>query len=186
MSLSFIFLTSLKKNYVTTNEELLLQLHAYSALNNIYSHSPTFSPINYCQGRLKRSNDHNIPSTKSLFLNSSFMWPTRRKALWTATRKLHPRTGHEDPEVEKRYSSTLSLTSALDGVGGQRHAPAALHPGTTRCSLYRRLGGPQDRSGRVRKISPTPGFDPQTVQHVASRYADWAIPAHWTVTRINF
>ena len=27
------------------------------------------------------------------------------------------------------YSSTLSLTSALDWVGGQRHAPAALPPG---------------------------------------------------------
>jgi hypothetical protein len=30
--------------------------------------------------------------------------------------KVHPRTGHEGPEWEK-YSSTLSLTSALDGVG---------------------------------------------------------------------
>jgi hypothetical protein len=39
--------------------------------------------------------------------------------------------------------------------------------------LYRRLGGPQDRSGRVRKISPPPGFDPRTVQPVASRYTDW-------------
>ena len=29
---------------------------------------------------------------------------------------------------EQRYSSTLSLTSALDGVGGQRHALAALPP----------------------------------------------------------
>ena len=28
-----------------------------------------------------------------------------------------------------RYSSTLSLTSALDGADGQRHAPAALPPG---------------------------------------------------------
>jgi hypothetical protein len=28
-----------------------------------------------------------------------------------------------------RYSSTPSLTSAIDGVGGQRHAPAALPPG---------------------------------------------------------
>jgi len=27
------------------------------------------------------------------------------------------------------YSSTLSLTSALDGVGGQRHVSAALLPG---------------------------------------------------------
>ena len=32
--------------------------------------------------------------------------------------------------------------------------PAALSPGKTRYPLYRRLGGPQGRSGRVRKISP--------------------------------
>ena len=31
-------------------------------------------------------------------------------------RKVHPRTGHEGPEGEQRYSSTLSLTLALDGV----------------------------------------------------------------------
>ena len=28
--------------------------------------------------------------------------------------------------MEYRYSSTLSLTSTIDGVGGQRHSPAAL------------------------------------------------------------
>ena len=38
------------------------------------------------------------------------------------------RTGHESPEGNKKYNSTLSLTSALDGVGGQCHAPAALPP----------------------------------------------------------
>jgi hypothetical protein len=32
--------------------------------------------------------------------------------------KVHPRTGHEGPEGEKRYSSILSLISTLDGVGG--------------------------------------------------------------------
>ena len=63
------------------------------------------------------------------------------------------------------------------GVGGQRHAPAALTSGKTWYPLYRKLGGPQGRSGRVRKISPPPGFDPRTVQPVASRYTDWAIPA---------
>ena len=47
------------------------------------------------------------------------------------------------------YSSILSLTSALDGVGGQCHASAALAPGKTWYSLYRRLGW----SGQVRKIS---------------------------------
>ena len=42
----------------------------------------------------------------------------------------------------------------------------------------RRLGGPQGRSGRVREISPPPpGFGPQTIHPVASRYTDWAIPA---------
>jgi hypothetical protein len=48
------------------------------------------------------------------------------------TFKFHPRTGHEGPEGEKRYSSTLSLTLALDGVRGQRHVPAALPPGKTK------------------------------------------------------
>ena len=63
------------------------------------------------------------------------------------------------------------------GVGGQHYAPAALHPGKTRYPLCRRLGGPQDRSGPVREISPSPGFDPRTVQPVASRNTDCAIPA---------
>jgi hypothetical protein len=43
-------------------------------------------------------------------------------------------------------------------VGGQHHAPAALPLGKTRYPLYRRLGGPQGRSGRVRKISPPTGI----------------------------
>jgi hypothetical protein len=62
-------------------------------------------------------------------------------------------------------------------VGGQHHASAALPTGKTRYLLYRRLGGPQGRSGRVRQISPPPAFDPRTVQPVASRY--WlSYPAH--------
>jgi hypothetical protein len=59
-------------------------------------------------------------------------------------------------------------------VGGQHHAPTALPPGETRYPLYRRLRGPQGRSGRVQKISPPRGFDPRTVQPVVSRYSDWA------------
>jgi hypothetical protein len=30
----------------------------------------------------------------------------------------------------------------------------------------------------VRKISSPPGFDPRTVQSLASRYTDWVIPTH--------
>jgi len=73
---------------------------------------------------------------------------------------------------EQKYSSTLSLTSALDGVGGQRHAPAALPPVKPRYPLYRRLGRPQGRSGWMRKISLPPRFDHRTVQLLASRYTD--------------
>ena len=61
------------------------------------------------------------------------------------------------------------------GVGGQRHTAAALTPGETRYPLSWRLGGLHGRSGRVRKISPIPGFDPRTVQPVVSRYTDWAV-----------
>ena len=55
-------------------------------------------------------------------------------------------------------------------MGGQRHVPAALPPGKTWYPQYRRQGGPQGRSGRVRKISSQPGYEPRTVQTVASRY----------------
>ena len=75
------------------------------------------------------------------------------------------------------YSSTLSITSALDVVGGQLHAPVTLPPEKTRYTLYTRLGGLQVPPGWVRKISSPPGFDPRTVQPVESRYTDWAIPA---------
>jgi len=78
----------------------------------------------------------------------------------------------EQATQAQKYSSTLSLTSALGGVGGKCHAPAALPPGKTRYPLYRRLGGPQDRSGQVRKSSSSLGFYPRTVQTVASRYTD--------------
>jgi len=58
------------------------------------------------------------------------------------------------------------------GVGGQRHAPAALAAVKTLYPLYRRLGVPQDRSGKVRKIWPPLGFDARTFQPVANRYTD--------------
>ena len=58
------------------------------------------------------------------------------------------------------------------GVGGQRHALAALPPGRTRYPLYKRLVGLWVQPGRVRKISPPAGLDPRTVQPVASRYTD--------------
>jgi hypothetical protein len=64
----------------------------------------------------------------------------------------------------------------------QHHTPA-LPPGMTRYPLYRRLGGPQGRSGRMQKILPPPGFNSRTAQLVASRYTDYAIPAHFILEK---
>jgi hypothetical protein len=62
----------------------------------------------------------------------------------------------------------------------------SLPPGKTRYPLCRRLGGSQSRSGPVWKISPPPGFDPRTVQPVASRYTDYATrPTRTIYNRIN-
>jgi hypothetical protein len=91
------------------------------------------------------------------------------RSLTGCTGTVHTRTGHEGPEGEYMYSSSLSLTPVLNGVGGQRHASAVLPPGKTRYPLCRRLDGSQSRSGRVRLISPPLGFDPRTVQPVTKR-----------------
>ena len=113
---------------------------------------------------------------KGLIYVKHFMWEnvglpaTCRSHKVMVKGKVHPRTGHEGPEGEKTYSPILSFASGLDGVCGQRHAPAAFLPVKTRYPSYRRLGGHQGQSGRVRKISPPHGFDPRTVQLVASRY----------------
>ena len=53
--------------------------------------------------------------------------------------KVYPRTGHEGPEGSRGIAVLF-----LDGVGGQRNAPAT--PETTRYPLYRKVGGPQGRS----------------------------------------
>ena len=75
--------------------------------------------------------------------------------------KVHPPTGHEGQEREQWYRYTLSLTSILDGRGWLTPRPGRFTSGKgTRFQLHRRLGGPQERSGRMRKISLPRGFDP--------------------------
>ena len=62
---------------------------------------------------------------------------------------------------EYKYSSTLSLTSALDGVSGLRHAPGPFtHGKNSRYPLYIRVGGSQGRSGRRGKPRPHRGSSP--------------------------
>jgi hypothetical protein len=115
--------------------------------------------------------------------------------------KISPRTGHEGSEGEYRYSSILSLTSALVVGGWSTSWPGRFTSRKeTQYTLYRRLCGPQCRYGRVQKIPPTQGFDSRTLQPLASRCTDWAIhsnkfyrhfnifPGHKTLqnTSLNF
>jgi hypothetical protein len=82
--------------------------------------------------------------------------------------QVHPTTGHEDPELEHRYYSNLSLTSVLDDSGCSPPRPSRFtpekRPGTD-C-----IGRSQGRPGPVRKISPSQGLNIRTFPPVATRY----------------
>ena len=76
------------------------------------------------------------------------------------------------------YSSTLPSTSALDGGGWSAPCPGRFTP-RKRSGTHCTGGWLAPRAGLdgCGKSSPAPGLDPRTVQPVASRYTDWAIPA---------
>jgi len=66
------------------------------------------------------------------------------------------------------------MTAALEGGEWSAARPGrTLPPGKTRYSFYRRLGGPQGRSGGAENLVPT-GIRSRTVQPVVSRNTDWA------------
>ena len=66
------------------------------------------------------------------------------------------------------------MTAALEGgEWSAARSGRTLPPGKTRYPLYRRLGGPQGRSGRAENVVPT-GIRSRTIHPVVSRYTDWA------------
>jgi hypothetical protein len=82
---------------------------------------------------------------------------------------------HEDTAVQ--YSSTLSLTSALDGVGVQRCATAyPWERDPVPIAQDARLN--PSPIGKGAENFALPKFDPGFIQPVASRYTDYAITAH--------
>ena len=84
------------------------------------------------------------------------------------------RTGQESPKGEQNYSSTLSLTQALDGCGWSTPRPSSFTPRAKKPDTHSTGGWVFPRAGldRYGKSRPTLGFDPRTVQPVASRYTD--------------
>jgi hypothetical protein len=76
-------------------------------------------------------------------------------------------------QAMKAQRAFMALTLALDGDGWLMPRPRCFTPGKEiQYPLYRTPGGSQGRSGWLRKISSTPGFDPRTVQPIASHYPE--------------
>jgi hypothetical protein len=98
------------------------------------------------------------------------------------TGKFYPITGHESQEGEEMYSSSLSLTSALDGVGSQPRCPARERPGTPCIGGGVGPRGGLDGCGKSHSLA---GFDDRTVQPVAGCYTDCVIPAHTCIVYIQ-
>jgi len=70
------------------------------------------------------------------------------------------------------------MTAALEGCEWSAARPGrTLTPGKTRYPFYRRLGGPQGRSGRAENLVPT-GIRFRTVQPVAQSLYRLSYPAH--------
>ena len=76
--------------------------------------------------------------------------------------------------VEVQLYSYFNLGARCGWVVNAKPRPLYLRE-TDLERIAQRLGGLQGRSGRVRKISLPPGFDPRTLQPVASSYTDYAI-----------
>ena len=90
------------------------------------------------------------------------------------------------PAIKAQQASRgiLSVTSTLYECWWSNPRSGPFSPRKeTRQPIYRKLGGPQGRYGRMRKISPPPVFDPQNVHFAVSCYTNYAIVAHSSVNK---
>jgi hypothetical protein len=87
--------------------------------------------------------------------------------------KVHPIRGHEGPDGEYRYSSTLSLTSVLDSGGWSTPRPGLV------LIVHEAGWAPGPVWTGAEKISPPTGIrPPDRPTRSESRYTDYAVPAH--------
>ena len=83
--------------------------------------------------------------------------------------KVYPRTGHKGRDAGQRYSTTLSLTSSVEGVGGQRQASTVLTPEERRFShcaggwVSRWVGVQGCGKSLLHRVSIPGPFSPQRV-----------------------
>jgi len=81
------------------------------------------------------------------------------------------------PGVAQRVGRGIALLFHVRGTRRGEWSAArpgrTLPSGKTRYPFYRRLGGPEGRSGRAENLVPT-GIRSRTLQPIVSRYTDWA------------
>jgi hypothetical protein len=99
------------------------------------------------------------PADKSLCYHLSFQTNVANRTLSTVYQQRkwiseicasYKKSTHYTPcrqKGKRRYTSTSFLISTLDGLSGQRHAPAALYP-LRKYPLYQEAGWPEIQCGR--------------------------------------
>jgi hypothetical protein len=77
--------------------------------------------------------------------------------VYSRVSNVHTITCHEGPEGGRGVALLFLQPRRLIRVDGQSHVLVALPPVKRPSTQYKRQGGPQDRSRRMRKILPPPG-----------------------------
>ena len=107
------------------------------------------------------------------FTSHPFFFYVKVKVQCTPVSALRLSTGRMAHRGSRGIAQPFHDSGTRRGEVSASCSGRSLPPGKTRYPLYRKMDGPQGRSGQVRKISFLLGFDPRTVQHVASRYTHY-------------
>ena len=117
---------------------------------------------------------HKASQNKGQYLEMCICLQVKVKVKVTLVQALRLCTGRTAYRGSRGIALSFHDHGTRRGEGSAALPGRTLPPGKIRYPLYRRLGGPQGQSEQVRKISSPTGFDPRTVQPVASRYTGWA------------
>jgi hypothetical protein len=90
--------------------------------------------------------------------NLTQFYALKKKVNCTLVQALRLCTGRTAHRASRGITLPFLDQGTKGGEGSPSHLSRSLPPEKTRYPLYKRLGGPQGRSGQVRKISPPPEF----------------------------
>ena len=113
----------------------------------------------------------NYSHAQTAIYNSHCIVPTLHILGVKVKGRVLPRTGHEGPEEEQMYSSTLPSTSALDGGGWSTPRPGRFTPGKDPVPIVLEAGwAPGPVLTRTKNLAPTGIRSPDRPAHNESLY----------------